>query len=135
VVAVDGSDPSSKALGYALKLASISDARVLLVHVLLLPSGMEPDTLDAVRKELSTKGADILTRAAGLATSSKIQAETRMVETDRSVPMAIVDLSTKEDADLIVLGTKGTSGYGRLMLGSTAAGAVSFANCPVLAVR
>ena len=135
VVAVDGSDPSIKALGYALKLASMSKARVLLVHVMLLPSGTEPETMEAVRKELSAKGSDILNRAANMAKSNDVQVQTRMVETDCSVSMAIVDLSNKEKAELIVLGTKGISGYPRLMLGSTAAGAVSFASCPVLAVR
>lgn len=135
VIAIDGSDPSTKALSYALRLGSVSKARVLLVHVLLLPSGVDPGTLEAVRKDMSAKGRDLLSKAAELAKSSNLQVETRLVETDRSVSMAIIDVAAREKADLIVLGTQGTSGYGRLMLGSTAAGAVSFANCPVLAVR
>ncbi len=64
-----------------------------------------------------------------------VQIEGKTVETSRSVVMAIVDFADKEKADLIVMGTSGTSGMGKLMLGSVAAGTVSSAHCPVLAVR
>ncbi len=135
VVAVDGSDPSLKALVYASKLAALTKSKVKVLHVMLLPPGATTKTLDAVRRDMSTKGNEILSKASGIAKSNGVQVETKMVETDHSVEMAIVEFAAGENADLLVLGTRGTSGYAKLMLGSTAAGAVSFANCPVLAVR
>ena len=135
VVAIDGSAPSLKALSYALELASVSKASILLLHVLLLPSETESETLEALRRGMTAKSVDLLSKAASMAKSSNVPIETRTVETNRSVSMAIIDLSAKEKADLIVLGTQGVSGYARMMLGSTAAGVASFANCPVLAVR
>ena len=135
VVAIDGSAPSLNALSYALKLASVSKASILLLHVLLLPSETESETLEALRKDMTAKSMDLLSKAVSMAKSNNVSIEKRTVETSRSVSMAIVDLSAKEKADLIVLGTQGVSGYGKMMLGSTAAGVVSFANCPVLAVR
>ncbi len=135
VVAIDGSEPSFKALSYASKLAGLTKSKVVVLHVILLPPGATSRTLEAVRKDLLSKGNELLAKATGIARSNGLDIETRMVETNHSVEMAIVDFAAQEQADLLVLGTKGTSGYGRLMLGSTAAGAVSFANCPVLAVR
>ncbi len=135
VVAIDGSEPSFKALSYASKLAGLTKSKVVVLHVMLLPPGTTSRTLEAVRKDLSSKGNVLLAKATSIAKSNGMDVETKMIETNHSVEMAIVDFAAQEKADLLVLGTKGTSGYGRLMLGSTAAGAVSFANCPVLAVR
>ena len=135
LVAVDGSDPSMKALNYASRLAALTSAKILALHVILLPSAVSAKTMDQVRKDSTAKGNEILNVAISIAKKNSIEIETRIAETDRSVEMTIVDLATKEEVDLIVLGTQGTTGYGRLMLGSTAAGAVSFAKCSVLAVR
>ncbi|MGZ5500248.1 MAG: universal stress protein [Nitrososphaeraceae archaeon] len=37
--------------------------------------------------------------------------------------------------DLIVIGTRGRSGIKKLLLGSTASGVVTYANCPVLVTK
>ena len=100
-----------------------------------LPPWTAAKTADALKKDLSSKAADVLGRAKSLARSNGVDVETRSIETSGSIVMAIIDFSNKEKADLIVMGTKGTSGYGKMMLGSVAAGVVSFASCPVLAVR
>lgn len=41
----------------------------------------------------------------------------------------------KENVDLIVVGTRGRSGFKRLLLGSIASGVVTYAHCPVLVVK
>ena len=135
VVAIDGSEPSIKALNYASNLARLNKSNIFLINVVSLPPGADPGTVQALRKELRGRSEDLLRKAGELLRTSNTTVETRSVETDQSIVMAIVDFSTKQNADLIILGTKGTSGYGKMMLGSVAAGVVSFANCPVLAVR
>ena len=134
-VAVDGSDPSFRAVSYSLNLAKLSKSTIILVHVLLLPPGATNETLVAVRKEMSAKGEELLRKASDMARGSSVLVQTRVVETDHSISTAIVELANKEKADLIVVGTQGMSGYGKLMLGSTAAGTVTLASCPVLVVR
>lgn len=135
VVAVDGSDPSFKALNYAVKLAGVSRSKVVVLNVMFLPPGTSPKTIETLKKDLSAKAAEILSKARSMSMSDGLDVETKTVETNQSIVMAIVDFAGREKADLIVMGTRGTSGYGRLMLGSVAAGVVSFASCPVLAVR
>lgn len=135
VVAVDGSDPSFKALNYAVKLAGVSRSKVVVLNVISIPPGTSPKTVEALKNDLSKKSSEILDRAKSESKVEGVDVETRTVETSQSIVMAIVEFAGKEKTDLIVMGTKGTSGYGRLMLGSVAAGVVSFADCPVLAVR
>jgi nucleotide-binding universal stress UspA family protein len=46
-----------------------------------------------------------------------------------------LEYAEKENIDLIVLGTKGRSGFKKLLLGSVASGVVTYAHCPVLVVK
>jgi len=135
IVAVDGSDPSFKALSYATKLAGLIKSKVVVLNVKSLPPWTAAKTADVLKKDLSSKAADVLGKAKSIGRSNGVDVETRSIETSESIVMAIVDFSNMEKVDLIVMGTKGTSGYGKMMLGSVAAGVVSFASCPVLAVR
>lgn len=135
VVGIDGSEQSFRALDYAAKLGSLSKSKLTLVHVLLLPPGASAETIDSVRRDLSKRVSEMMTKAAGIVKSSNLEVETRTVETNSSVVKSIIDFAGEQKADLLVVGTRGTSGMGRLMLGSTAAGAAAFASCPVLTVR
>lgn len=47
----------------------------------------------------------------------------------------IVELAKELDADLIVIATRGYTGWERLVIGSTAARVARAAPCPVLVVR
>ena len=47
----------------------------------------------------------------------------------------IVSAAHDENADLIVLGSRGIGGFERLVLGSVSEGVLRHAHCPVLAVR
>jgi nucleotide-binding universal stress UspA family protein len=47
----------------------------------------------------------------------------------------IVRVAQEQQADLIVLGSRGLSGLQRLLLGSVSEGVLSHAHCPVLVVR
>ena len=53
----------------------------------------------------------------------------------RSLVGTILDYAEHVGVDLIVMGTRGRSGFNRLLLGSTASGVVTYAHCPVLVVK
>ena len=53
---------------------------------------------------------------------------------ETSVLLITDDHTTKEDIDLIVMGTQGLSGLARLMLGSVADRVLRGASCPVLLI-
>jgi nucleotide-binding universal stress UspA family protein len=57
------------------------------------------------------------------------------IEKSMSVEGTIVDYAEQENIDLIVVGTKGRSGFTKLLLGSVASKVVTYAHCPVLVVK
>ena len=47
----------------------------------------------------------------------------------------IVDYAEREGIDLIVMGTRGRSGFKKLLLGSTASDVTAYAHCPVMIIK
>src|SRR2546425_12905467 len=93
VVAVDGSDPSFKALNYATKLAGMSKSKVVVLNVMSLPPGTTLKTVEALKRDLSARAAEILGKAKSMSKSDGIDVETRTVETSQSIVMAIVEFA------------------------------------------
>src|SRR5215467_4599197 len=121
IVAVDGSEPSLKAVTFASQLSKLTGSRLTMLNVVLLPAFVSPDTLQSLRSELVKKSEQLLERSKAIASTAGMGASTKAVETTRSVVETIVDTSEKEGADLIVVGSRGMT-MGKLMLGSIAAG-------------
>lgn len=134
IVAVDGSEPSLKAISYASKLAKVSGSKLTLLNVIMLPAFASPKTLENLREELFKKASQILEKAKSVAEALKVDPETKIVETSHSVVETIVKFSEGENDDLIVLGSRGIT-MGKMMLGSIASGTANQAQCPVLVVR
>ena len=64
-----------------------------------------------------------------------VELRTEIVEGSASVEGSIVDFAENEGAGLIVVGTRGKSGFKRLLLGSVASGVITYAHCPVMVVK
>jgi nucleotide-binding universal stress UspA family protein len=64
-----------------------------------------------------------------------IHLKTEVIVSPISVVGSIVEYSERKNIDLIVMGTRGRSGFKRLLLGSTASGVLTYAHCPVLIVK
>lgn len=141
LVAVEGSEPllkdaSMKAAGYALKLASASGAELVAISVVQIPEYIEENTRAILRKELFGKSESTLAEVARIASDSKVNYSSKVLETNGSIATTICNFSSKEGVDLVVLGTRpNTSSLTKMMLGSVASGVASNADCPVLVVR
>lgn len=59
----------------------------------------------------------------------------RVVRRDSHVAPMVLDYAREADADLVVLGTHGRRGPGRLLLGSVAEEVVRLARCPVMTIK
>lgn len=68
-----------------------------------------------------------------LAEKQSVKVKT-MIERGRAVK-TIVEIAGRENAGMIVIGSKGMTGFDRMMLGSIAEKVSKFASCPVLIVR
>ena len=67
--------------------------------------------------------------------NNNIQLQPEVVVTATSIVSAIVEYAKNKDVDLIVIGTRGRSGFKKLFLGSVASGVVTNAACPVMVVK
>lgn len=132
----DFSAPADGALELALELARSAGARIRLVHVFPLPMenvspyeiAMPERLVGEVRAAASERLERLLARvrAAGLEGDAEVD----------SGPVAetLVERARADGVDLIVMGTRGLSGIGHLLLGSVAERVLRTAPCPVLTV-
>jgi len=128
----DFSEPSQYALGLACALARDYGARLIVLHVAEVPTvaygeGVVPPNPEELRAAAQEQ-LDRLQVPHG-----NVRAERRLEQGD--VITEILRVAQEAHADLIVLGTHGRTGLGRLLMGSVAEQVVRRAVCPVLTVK
>ncbi|MDG6985318.1 MAG: universal stress protein [Nitrososphaerota archaeon] len=141
VVAYDGSNDSTKAVQVACLMALKFGSSVTVVHVYHSPSnvyapgpGMPiPDFTD-IESAAEEGGRAILARGLEAASKAGVKAKGELMESPSAVE-AIVTFASQEGADLLVVGTRGMTGFKRMLVGSVSSGIVSHSSCPVLVVR
>ncbi|HUY96501.1 MAG TPA: universal stress protein [Verrucomicrobiae bacterium] len=146
VVGLDGSAPSRRALGLALRLARHHRAEALAVHVsrdpvgrlvgaaetgAMLLSGAAPPPLAPAP---TRHAAELVDGAVAELRAGGVRAGGRIIPAIDGVGRALVVAAEDRGADLIVIGTRGRSQLAGLVLGSTAYHVVHLASCPVLVV-
>lgn len=144
VVGVDGSELANKALRHALALAKNSGARLFVVtstepSVLIAPGAefmpVDTGTIIAELEEVKSKSAQAtLADAETLAATEGVALETIHVPSSTAAD-AIVKTAEHQGANLIVMGSHGRRGLGRLLLGSQAAEVLARSTIPVLVVK
>jgi nucleotide-binding universal stress UspA family protein len=132
--ATDGSQGSARAEVYACALAQSWGASLTVMSVLEFPPGMNPDYavnrlyLDELMQEATTRLADLKVRAGGLGLPVQSRIATGIPSEE------VLAVARAEDADLVVVGTRGKTGLEHVLLGSTAERIIRTAPCPVLTV-
>lgn len=135
LVPIDGSDSSRKALKFALKLAFVSKAKLILLEV-VEEFGPLPGYYEA-----APAGKD---RAKWIANQrfEKIEPllEDTNVKWERVVEEGypadtICQVAKKQKVDMIVIGSRGLSGLSRFLVGSVSDRVVHHAECNVTIVR
>jgi nucleotide-binding universal stress UspA family protein len=135
----DFSRASGAALRSAMDLARASRGQLTIVHVYtpLIPmmgeSYATPQVYDRLLADIRTGAQRQLDRLVAKARKAGVRAKGLLLE---GVPHErIVRAARATRADLVVLGTHGRTGLGRVLLGSVAGRVVALAHCPVLTVR
>ena len=135
---IDFSEPSTRALRYAVAFANWHHARLAVMHVVptfepvLVTPARNVDTGDVVFPVTSDNVLEALHRAAKAAGASPSRVEA-FSESGAPVPR-ILDRVVDWSADLLVVGTHGFSGFERLLLGSVTERLIQKAPCAVLTV-
>jgi nucleotide-binding universal stress UspA family protein len=135
LVPVDFSEPSRKALNYAVSFAKLFKAEVLLLHAVEPPS-TPPET---ILTDSNLVNADVEKAAKKRLTewSKEVELRTAVRATVRvgNPHFQILEEAKSGNVDLIVMGTKGRTALAHLFIGSTAERVVRHAPCPVMVVR
>lgn len=141
LVPVDGSATSDRGLDEAIKLGTLTGAKLRLIHVVdglsfALSAGYGMTSTGDVLGVLRTAGAEILSKGQAQVRAHGIEVDTVLSD---SLVGRVCDLVSAQvsgwDADLIVLGTHGRRGVGRLFMGSDAEDIVRVSTIPVLLLR
>jgi nucleotide-binding universal stress UspA family protein len=133
VVATDLHGQSEAALEYARKLATNYGARIVLAHGLDPLEYADIDTVPGqVRKGLTEGAREALDKLASDLMREGIHSHSEIRQ--GAIAQMLVDVTRQYEAGLIVIGTKGRSGAGPVVVGAIAEQLVRLAPCPVMAV-
>jgi nucleotide-binding universal stress UspA family protein len=148
LITVDGSEQSMDAADYAIVMAKKEDnnAQLIALHVLISQTGyaystnmfglVTPSSINELLEDAKHEAQQWFDKIKEkLYENGDIQLKTEVVVSPTSVVGAIVDYAERENVDLIVIGSRGRTGFKKLLLGSTASGVVTYATCPVLVVK
>jgi nucleotide-binding universal stress UspA family protein len=141
LIPVDGSDTATKALIAGLQMARETSASVRLVHVVnemaylggIDPYGTYSADLAGMMRE---GGAKVLTDAMAIAQSAGIEASQALLdEPGKRLGESVAEAVKLWSADLVVVGSHGRRGIGRVLMGSGAEQILRLAPVPVLVIR
>ncbi len=133
LVATDGSEIATAAVEHAAALASSTGAKeVIILHVCpACTPELDPDGENRI------KATEIVEAATGLMASKGLQARS-LVEMDypmEEIGEAIIDITAREEGDLLVIGSRGLSEFRGMLLGSVSHKVLKHGGCPVLIFR
>jgi nucleotide-binding universal stress UspA family protein len=143
VVGVDGSDASRDALRWAADEARLRFARLVAVHawsfippqpigdpgMLAMPAGDLPGQLEAESDAARTALDEAVDEALGA--DPGIEVERKLVEGDAGEVL----VAESAEAELVVVGSHGRSGFKAALLGSVSRHVVDHSTCPVVVVK
>ena len=134
LVAADFSGCSEDAFRVSHALARDYRARLIVLHVATPPPLVTPGELQRALQQPGGYRAELEERLRHVyAADSPAGVEYRVQDGDPAIE--ILGVAREARCDLIVMGTHGRTGLGRLLMGSVAEQVVRKAACPVLTVK
>ena len=135
VVGVDGSAGARAAAAFALREARLRQARLRLVAALHLPVAVFPGGFTPAvqgQDELEALARAALDECVVALGDTEVEIETK-IRAGR--PAEVLIQESADDAELLVVGSRGLGGFRGLLLGSVGQQCAHHAHCPVVVVR
>jgi nucleotide-binding universal stress UspA family protein len=135
VLAVDGSDSSKKAAEKAFYLSKKTDIELVALYVVYIPASAYPPTptvnMGDVSNVLKKNGELILDDIVGMASKFNLKIKKKMLN---GIPDdEIIKFANRDD--LIIMGSKGHSTLGRILIGSISEKVLHHSEAAVMIVR
>lgn len=135
VIGLDGSPASIAALDWAYEEALLTGAELTAVHGWIYPYSGERTVVSSARAQMQLDAMEQLKTSLEslgvLLTSGPIHVHPRLVE--KSAVDALLDEAN--DADLVVIGSRGRGALRSTLLGSVSHSVAQHTNCPVVIIR
>jgi nucleotide-binding universal stress UspA family protein len=122
VVPIDFSDTSANALSFAAELSKRTSARLLAVHIL-----QNSDTKEEIKNKLQSVESGLK-----MSFGSGLKCESSLAHGD--IVTALKKIIEAEQADLVIMGTKGASGLKKILIGSNTLKVIAKIKMPVLVI-
>lgn len=139
LVAIDGSEMSMKAAEYGVAMAKKDTASLVVISVIYTPASTftytKQEWFDEFLKKAKDESTKWFDKIKKNATQNGVQVKVETVEELYSIPAAIVKYAENENADLIIMGSTGKTGFKRLLLGSVANDVVIHSPIPVMIIK
>lgn len=136
LVAIDGSKQSNKTIGEAAKVAGKFKAKLTVLYVIEENHQLGYDIFAAHKKaeaQMKDKANDILGKAAKAISDKGVEVKTRLEKGHASD--IICDIAEKEKYDLVVIGSRGLSGIGGMLLGSVSNAVVHCVKTNIMIIK
>ncbi len=137
LIPVDGSENSDKALEEGIKLAQAFSSEIIILNVLKgfrdhhIHEGL--DVYKLSRDFFEEESNKVINKS-----KEKLRDFDGIVKTfvvDGEPPEEIINLAEKENVDLIVMGSKGLSGFNRLIIGSVTNNVLNHCDKPLMIIK
>jgi nucleotide-binding universal stress UspA family protein len=144
LVPIDGSENAYRAASFAIDLAKRYDAELVVIHALELHQSLSylgvygmptPENIREMIETAKKEATPWFDRIKKEADNMGVKMKTDVVEAPLSLVGEIVNYAENNHIDLIVTGSRGRTGFKKILLGSIASGIVTYAPCPVLVVK
>ena len=134
LLATDLSEASMRAARYAISLVPQNGGKLYAAHVISVDALVlaHPEALDRILKETSDYAERALDELLAPARKQGLPCEALVGVGD--ITNVLREFVEKYEADLVVVGTSGRAGLGKVFLGSAAEEIIRDAPCPVLTV-
>lgn len=142
LTAIDGSNPSLKASSFSIDMAKRFEAELIVLHVidprykeLEIAISPRPGKFKEVVKRVMEDGDKIVENIRQKAIEVNVNVKTDVISDFTSVTNDILEYAKVNKVDIIVVGSRGMTGFKKLLVGSVATGVVTYAHCPVIVVK
>lgn len=137
LVPTDFSEHAEYALKAAAQIARDNNSEIILLHMLELPSqGNDAMAMGSDIPEIMFFKNRAISKLEDLAESDFLKGipVSQVIQFERAFE-GIIDISKKNNADFIVMGSHGASGFREMFIGSNTEKVVRFSEVPVLVIK
>jgi nucleotide-binding universal stress UspA family protein len=144
LVSIDGSENASRAAKAAINIAKQFHAELLFLNIVaemvppvFSPIGVNVPSLDYSNylERAENDAKKLVNDTVAGAKNESVNARGIVLRTVTSVAETILEEASKENVNLLIVGTRGLGGFKKLLLGSVSNAIVAHAHCAVLVVR